>query len=148
MRSVSVVNNRNSSHNQLRSRWSFSTSYWTPRSCGAWKNLRDWLAPPWSSILSYRRVLGCFRREISSRCRDEGSMQSEKKEIISAIDQAFGALSYPGDMNIVAETAGIDLECLDVRTKLLGQHWKDVPFEELLDLKAALPCLSPAGFRF
>src|SRR2546428_8535138 len=61
------------------------------------------------------------------------------------IEEAFGGMPYPGDEHIVY---GCCWECEDIKSALKGLHWRDVSFEILDNLRAALPFLVPEGFRF
>src|SRR5215212_2521611 len=64
------------------------------------------------------------------------------------IDESFGGMPYPGDARIVLDNSGYHLECEEIKSALRGNHWRNVSFETLDQLRSALAFLSPEGYRF
>lgn len=75
-------------------------------------------------------------------------MALEPAILLQHIDEAFRAMEYPGDENIVMDNSASDLESQKIKGLLKGHHWRDLPFEVMDQLRTALPFLTPAAYRF
>jgi hypothetical protein len=68
--------------------------------------------------------------------------------LVRTIDAAFARLPYPGDDRIVPSEYDRDGEARRILRLLRGWHWRDLPFDRLVLLKASLSWLTPEAYRF
>lgn len=75
-------------------------------------------------------------------------MAMDAKTLCLRIDEAFGSMPQPREKRLPSEDTSGSLEAEQIRSKLRGRHWRDIPFEALSEIPSALSFLNPAEYRF
>lgn len=68
--------------------------------------------------------------------------------VLDKLTSSFQTLPYPGDLNLVYDNTGYDLECVDIQQAFAGKHWSELSQETLIRESSALAFLTPEAFRF
>jgi len=68
--------------------------------------------------------------------------------VLDKLTSSFHTLPYPGDLNLVYDNTGYDLECVDIQQAFAGKHWSELSQETLIIESSALAFLTPEAFRF
>jgi hypothetical protein len=72
----------------------------------------------------------------------------EKKDLIEQIEEAFKNEKYPGDLNIVFDNTGYDLECVEIRDAFVGKSWNKLHDNFLFEQRGSSDFFSKKGFKY
>jgi hypothetical protein len=70
----------------------------------------------------------------------------EANAVVAEIDAAFSSAPWPPPHRIIQNRR--DIESQEIASILKANHWRDLPFDTVFQLRDSLPFLSPEAFRF
>ena len=72
----------------------------------------------------------------------------DKTTICLHIHDAFDAVPYPGDAQIVLDNGPDDLEAAKLKERFKGFHWREISIEILQEMHSGVAFFSPQGYQF
>lgn len=75
-------------------------------------------------------------------------METTLEDTVRTIQEAFAAVSYPGDDRIAYDQSGAHLECTQVASAFRGKHWRELDARFLMPRRQAIFFLTPEALAF
>ncbi len=74
------------------------------------------------------------------------NLSEDERQLARKVEQAFAGVSYPGDLNLVANPS--DPDSMELRESLRGKHWSVLPLQTIFYHRGDLSFLTAAAFQF
>ena len=71
-----------------------------------------------------------------------------KTELLAEITAAFENEPYPGNLNLLEDNSGYDLEATNIRNALKAHTWQQLPDKVMAYEQSGYAWLSPMGFKY